>query len=150
MTDPLEILLVEDNPYDAELTISALKQANLANHLVHVKDGQEALDVLLSEGAKPTVVLLDLKLPKVDGFEVLSRLRDNPSTRLLPVVILTSSKEECDILKTYNLGANSFIVKPVDFERFSKAVTEVGFYWLLLNEKCSNPRLKKELQPGTS
>ena len=150
MTDPLEILLVEDNPYDAELTITALKQANLANHLVHVKDGQEALDVLLSEGAKPTVVLLDLKLPKVDGFEVLSRLRDNPSTRLLPVVILTSSKEECDILKTYNLGANSFIVKPVDFERFSKAVTQVGFYWLLLNEKCSNPPLKKELQPGTS
>ena len=137
MTDPLEILLVEDNPYDAELTISALKNGNLANNLVHVKDGQAALDILLHDGAKPKVVLLDLKLPKVDGIEVLRQLRANPSTKRLPVVALTSSREASDIVNTYNLGVNSFIVKPVEFEKFSKAVIQIGLYWLLLNEKCS-------------
>ena len=136
MTGQLEILLVEDNPYDAELTISALKKGNLANHLVHVKDGQAALDILLVEGAQPKVVLLDLKLPQVDGIQVLRQLRANPGTKLLPIVVLTSSREESDILETYNLGVNSFIVKPVDFESFSKAVTQIGLYWLLLNEKC--------------
>lgn len=142
MNNPPEILLVEDNPHDAELTIRALKKRNLANHLVHVPDGQAALDFLFCTGAhegrdvqqRPKVVLLDLKLPKVDGIEVLRQLRADERTRLLPVVVLTSSREERDILETYQLGANSYIVKPVEFENFSEAVSNLGLYWLLLNE----------------
>ena len=148
MNMPLEILLVEDNPQDAELTIRALKKRNLANHLVHVSDGQEALDFLFGTGSYngrdvnhlPKVVLLDLKLPKLDGIEVLRQLRANPKTRLLPVVILTSSREDRDVIDSYNLGANSYIVKPVDFENFSEAVSNLGLYWLLLNESpVANP-----------
>ena len=138
----LEILLVEDSANDAELTIRALKSHNLANKLIHVQNGQEALDFLLGTGASagrdvnhmPKVVLLDLKLPKVDGIEVLRRLRAEESTKLLPVVVLTSSREDRDVLEAYQLGVNSYIVKPVDFENFSEAVSSLGLYWLVLNE----------------
>ena len=143
MSTPLEILLVEDNPHDAELAIRALKKRNLANNLVHVADGQEALDFLFGTGPHagrdindlPKVVMLDLKLPKLDGIEVLRQLRADPRTKLLPVVVLTSSREESDVIQTYELGANSYIVKPVDFENFSEAVSKLGMYWLLMNEQ---------------
>ena len=143
MSKHLEILLVEDNPQDAELAIRALKKRNLANNLVHVADGQEALDFLFGTGPhagrdihdQPKVVMLDLKLPKLDGIEVLRQLRADPRTKLLPVVVLTSSREESDVIQTYELGANSYIVKPVDFENFSEAVSKLGLYWLLMNEQ---------------
>lgn len=139
----VEILLVEDNPRDAELTLRALRKHNMANHLVHVKDGQEALDWLFATGPyanrsitqRPKVVLLDLKLPKVDGLEILRVMRSDDRTRLIPVVVLTSSREEQDLIKSYQLGVNSYIVKPVDFENFSNAVVHAGHYWLLLNEE---------------
>ena len=139
----VEILLVEDNPRDAELTIRALHKRNLANHLVHVQDGQEALDWLFCTGLyagrninhTPKIILLDLKLPKVDGMEVLRAIRTDERIRLTPVVILTSSKEEQDVVQSYSLGVNSYIVKPVDFEKFSTAVAEAGHYWLLVNRK---------------
>jgi CheY-like chemotaxis protein len=142
MNTPLEILLVEDNQYDAELTIRALKKRHLANHLIHVSDGQTALDFLFGTGAYegrdvqylPKVVLLDLKLPKLDGIEVLRQIRTDERTKLLPVVVLTSSHEDRDVIESYQLGANSYIVKPVDFEKFSEAVCSLGLYWLLLNE----------------
>ena len=145
MSNPLEILLVEDNPHDAELTIRALKKHHLANKLVHLADGQEALDFLFGTGAyegrdvhhQPKVVLLDLKLPKVDGIEVLRRLRADARTRLLPIVMLTSSREDRDVLQTYELGVNSYIVKPVDFDSFSEEVSKLGLYWLLVNEPPS-------------
>ena len=139
----IEILLVEDSPHDAEMTLRALRKRNLANHIFHVKDGQEALDWLFGEGAyagrdptcRPKVVLLDLKLPKVDGVEVLRAIRGDPRTHFLPVVVLTSSQEEKDLIATYELGVNSYIVKPVDFENFSTAVAAMGHYWLLVNQK---------------
>jgi CheY-like chemotaxis protein len=142
MNNELEILLVEDNPTDAELTIRALKKHRLANHLIHVTDGQEALDFFFGTGhyagrdvtEQPKVVLLDLKLPKVGGIEVLRQLRADERTKLVPVVVLTSSHEDRDVIETYNLGANSYIVKPVEFENFSQAVSNMGMYWLLLNE----------------
>ena len=137
----VEVLLVEDNPRDAELTMRALSKRHLANHVVRVTDGQAALDFLFREGpytqrgdAHPQVVLLDLKLPKVDGIEVLRQIRDNQRLKALPVVVLTSAREESDIVKTYHLGVNSYIVKPVEFENFSEAVSNLGFYWLLLNQ----------------
>ncbi len=138
-----QILLVEDNPRDAELAIRALRKRNLANDLVHVKDGQEALDWLFGTGAylgrdtnhHPKVVLLDLKLPKLDGLEVLRAMRADERTRTVPVVVLTSSRVEQDVVTSYALGVNSYIVKPVDFEKFSSAVAEAGQYWLLLNHK---------------
>lgn len=136
------ILLVEDNPDDEALTIRALKKNNIGNRLVIVRDGVEAIDFLFGSGIYkdrdlkdvPQVVLLDLKLPKMDGLEVLRRIRENETTRLLPVVILTSSKEEQDILKGYKLGANSYVRKPVDFDQFVEAVRQLGLYWLVLNE----------------
>jgi two-component system response regulator len=130
----VEILLVEDNVNDAELTLRALKQRNLANQVFVCRDGAEAVD-FFSDGAGrvPKVVLLDLKLPKVDGLEVLRRLKGDARTRSIPVVVLTSSREEPDIERAYELGANSYIVKPVDFEAFARAVSDVGLYWLLLN-----------------
>lgn len=142
MSDTLEILLVEDNPQDAELTIRALKNRNLANNLVHVEDGQAAVDFLFNTGRyknrdfspKPKLVMLDLKLPKVDGIEVLRRIRADARTKLLPVVVLSSSREDRDVAEAYRLGVNSYIVKPVDFESFSEAVSNLGLYWLLLNE----------------
>jgi len=137
----VEILLVEDNESDLELTLRALHKVNLANKVLAVHDGAEALDYLFATGpfsgrdgsSPPRVVLLDLKLPKVDGIEVLRRIRSNPRTALVPVVVLTSSAEERDRLATYELGANSFIVKPVEFDSFSHAVSEIGLYWMLLN-----------------
>jgi two-component system response regulator len=136
------ILLVEDNPDDEELTLRALKKNNIQNDVVVARDGAEALDYLFGTGAytgrdlriMPAVTLLDLKLPKVDGLEVLRRLRTDERTQLLPVVILTSSKEEQDLLTGYKLGANSYIRKPVDFLQFNEAVRNLGLYWLLLNE----------------
>lgn len=136
------ILLVEDNPDDVELTRRAFRKSNIANELVVARDGAEAIDYLFAEGTyagrgpegNPAVVLLDLKLPRVDGLEVLRRLRADLRTRLLPVVILTSSKEEHDLVRGYELGCNSYIRKPVDFLQFAEAVRELGMYWLVLNE----------------
>ena len=136
------ILLVEDNPDDVALTERALKKARIANKLVIARDGPEALDFLFGTGAHagrdtsitPEVILLDLKLPKLDGLEVLRRLRADQRTKLLPVVILTSSKEDRDLTRSYELGANSYIRKPVDFKQFVKAVQDLGLYWLVLNE----------------
>ncbi len=136
------ILLVEDNPDDVELTLRALKQNNISNEMKVVGDGAEALDYLFASGQYadrdvsdlPAVVLLDLKLPKVDGMEVLRRIRANDPTKLLPVVILTSSKEEQDMINSYKLGANSYVRKPVKFDDFVGAVRQLGLYWLLLNE----------------
>ena len=137
-----DVLLVEDNPNDALLTIRSLKEQNLANEIVHLSDGQAVLDYLFAEGPYsgrniqkvPKVVLLDLKLPKVGGLQVLKRLRDDARTKLLPIVILTSSQEESDLVESYKLGANSYIVKPVEFENFSKSIREIGLYWLVLNK----------------
>lgn len=129
------ILLVEDNPDDEKLTLRALKKNNVANPVTVAHDGQEALDWLFdSAHQSPAVVLLDLKLPKVGGLDVLKRLRADPVRKLVPVVILTSSKEESDVVQGYALGANSYIRKPVDFEQFSEAVRQLGLYWLVLNE----------------
>ncbi len=136
----VDILLVEDNPADAELALHALKKHHLANRLEWVKDGEAALDFLFYRGAYrerrkglPRVVLLDLRLPKVDGLEVLTQIRSDPSTRELPVVVLTSSKEERDLVDTYRLGVNSFVPKPVSFDEFARTVAELGMYWVLVN-----------------
>jgi two-component system response regulator len=143
------ILLVEDNPDDEALTLRALKKNNVLNEVVVARDGAEALDYLFGTGAHagrdtsvmPQVILLDLKLPKVDGLEVLERIRADEQTKLLPVVLLTSSKEEQDLINAYNLGANSYIRKPVDFAQFTEAIRLLGLYWLVLNEPP--PRGKK-------
>ena len=138
----VEILLVEDNPNDVELTLHAFQKSNLANPIKVLRDGAEALEYLFGTGAyagrdlnhQPRVILLDLKLPKVDGLEVLRRVKADARTRLIPVVVLTSSREERDIVESYRLGVNSYIVKPVDFEQFTESVRALGFYWLLLNQ----------------
>ncbi len=138
----IEILLVEDNPNDAELSLYALRKHRIANRVHHSKDGAEAIDYLFGEGAyrgrnideTPKVVLLDLKLPKVDGLAVLKRIKSDPRTRHIPVVILTSSSEERDIVNCYKLGVNSYLVKPIDFEQFSESVRQLGLYWVQLNE----------------
>ena len=138
----VEILLVEDNPHDVELTLHALERDHVANRIHVVRDGAEALDYLFATGEyagrdtddKPRMILLDLKLPKVDGMEVLRRIKKDPSTRMIPVVVLTSSREEHDVVESYSLGVNSYITKPVDFEQFTKAVRQLGLYWLLLNQ----------------
>lgn len=134
--DVVEILLIEDNPDDAELTIRALKKYNLANNLLHVHDGEEALNYLFSNTMTsiPKLVLLDLKMPKIDGIEVLRKLKGDDARRIIPVVVLTSSREERDVIESYKLGVNAYIVKPVDFDKFTKAIAEIGFFWLLLNE----------------
>ncbi len=138
MTGEIEVLLVEDNPNDVEITLRALQKRHIANRIRVARDGAEALTMLLPDGAdapgpQPKVVLLDLKLPKVNGLEVLRRLKSDDRTRNIPVVVLTSSGEGPDIAESYRLGANSYIVKPVDFEAFSRAVSDAGLYWLLLN-----------------
>ncbi len=138
----VEILLVEDNPNDVELTLHAFKKNNLANRIHVVRDGAEALDFIFAQGAYtarsikdgPKVVLLDIKLPKVDGLEVLRRIKGDPRTLKIPVVVLTSSREERDVVASYQLGVNSYIVKPVDFDRFTEAVLQLGLYWVLLNQ----------------
>lgn len=143
------ILLVEDNPDDELLTLMAFKDNNITNEVIVARDGEEALDYLFGAGVykgrdlsiPPQVILLDLKLPKVDGLDVLRKIRSNPVTQILPVVILTSSKEEVDIMKSYQLGANSYIRKPVDFEQFSEAIKQLGLYWLVLNESPSDTNI---------
>lgn len=132
----VEILLVEDNADDAELTIRALRKHHLANNLLHLQDGEEALNFLFSEkqGNMPKLILLDLKMPKVDGLEVLRKIKADQAKRIIPVVMLTSSKEERDILETYKLGINAYIVKPVEFDKFVHAVSEIGFFWMILNQ----------------
>jgi two-component system response regulator len=142
MHNEIEVLIVEDNSNDAELTIRALKKSNLTNKLMHVKDGAEALDFLFAQGVyadrkdekNPKVILLDLKMPKLNGIEVLQALKSDERTKTIPVVVLTSSKEDPDIQKCYQLGVNSYVVKPVGFESFAKAVSELGLYWMLLNQ----------------
>jgi two-component system response regulator len=139
---PVEILLVEDNPNDVELTLHALRKHNIANHIHVARDGAEALEFIYGPDAGagrsiqngPRVILLDLKLPKVDGLEVLRRVKGDHRTRAIPVVVLTSSREERDMVESYKLGANSYIVKPVDFQQFTNSVRQLGLYWLLLNE----------------
>jgi len=138
----IEILLVEDNPTDIELTLRALKKRNLANKVHVVKDGAEALEFIFGTGTYaerdinriPKVILLDLKLPKVDGLEVLRIVKSDERTKIIPVVVLTSSKEESDLVESYRLGANSYITKPVDFDKFAQTVSEMGLYWLLVNQ----------------
>jgi two-component system response regulator len=140
--DTVEILLVEDNPNDEELTLHAFKKYNLSNRIFVVRDGEQALDFVFCRGEfssrqiqnGPRVILLDIKLPKVDGLEVLRQIKEDPRTHSIPVVLLTSSREERDIEVGYNRGANSYIVKPVDFEQFTESVRDVGMYWLLLNK----------------
>jgi two-component system response regulator len=139
MTSPqVDILLVEDNQEDMELTLHALKKQNLANHIHVARDGEEALEFLQGSAAfgrtLPKVVMLDLKLPKIDGMQVLKQIKSDPRTKTIPVVILTSSKEERDLCNGYQLGANSYIQKPVDFEQFRETVTKAGWYWLLINQ----------------
>jgi CheY-like chemotaxis protein len=141
MSEPVKILLVEDNPNDVELALHAFRKHRLSNSVQVARDGEEALDFLFCRGewsdrdpsAGPRVILLDLKLPKIDGIEVLRQIKGNPVTRAMPIIVLTSSSEEPDIEECYRLGVNSYIVKPVDFDQFSEAVAQLGFYWLLLN-----------------
>lgn len=144
--EPVEILLVEDDPSDLQLTLRAFKKMNLANHMTVARDGAEALRIIFGEDGQAVgkmqdcqLILLDLKLPKVDGIEVLRRLKGEPRTRTLPVVVLTSSREDRDIQACYDLGVNSYIVKPVDFEQFVSAVGSLGLYWLLLNQRPNGP-----------
>ena len=142
MENKIDILLIEDNENDAELAIMALQKNHVAKFITHLTDGEEALDFLFGQGQyagrntdnKPRVILLDLKMPKVSGLEVLEQLKSNELTKKIPVVMLTSSKEHPDVEKSYSLGANSYIVKPVDFDSFSKVVNDLGIYWLLLSQ----------------
>lgn len=150
-SDAIEILFVEDNPQDAEMTMRALRKRNLANGIEWMKDGDAALDFIFGAGRagtgplahRPRVILLDLKLPKVDGMEVLTRLKSDDRTRTIPVVVLTSSREEPDIQRCYALGVNSYIVKPVNFDNFSEAIAHLGMYWMMMNEtpgrRCAEP-----------
>ncbi len=138
----VEILLVEDNPNDAEMALRALKKNNISNSIYHVSDGEEAVDFIFARGiyssrsamTNPRLILLDLKLPKVDGLEVLKILKEDSSTRTIPIVILTSSREEKDLVESYQLGVNSYIVKPVDFDNFCSSIKDIGMYWMLLNQ----------------
>lgn len=148
MNHEVEILLVEDNPSDAELAMRALKKNNLANNVIRVCDGEEAIDYIFARGPfksherlnLPKLILLDLKLPKIDGLELLKIIKADPITKLIPVVVLTYSVEESDMIESYRLGVNSYIVKPVDFDKFIESVRNIGFYWLLLNKQ---PDIKK-------
>jgi CheY-like chemotaxis protein len=145
MENEVEIVLVEDNPNDMELALRALKKNNIANNIIALEDGEQALDYLYGRGefadrnttVNPRLILLDLKLPKMDGLEVLKVIKSDPEKKMIPVVMLTSSKEECDVVESYRLGVNSYIVKPVDFDNFVESIHQIGFYWLLMNE---NPK----------
>jgi two-component system, response regulator len=147
-TNAVEILIVEDTPEDLELTLRALRKAKLTNRIHVARDGAEAIEFIFCEGQyagrkiedAPKVILLDLKLPKIDGIEVLRRVKSDPRTKPIPVAVLTSSKEQKDVVESYRLGVNSYIVKPVNFERFAEAVQELGMYWLLLNQP---PRIEE-------
>ncbi len=140
--NPVEILIVEDNPQDAELTIRALKKMNLAIHIMVAEDGEEALDIIFSRGVyegrqaqkPPKVIFLDLKLPKVSGLEILKEIKSNPATKMIPVVVITSSREDPDIKAAYEFGANGYVVKPVEFEAFSSSMIQTGIFWLTVNE----------------
>jgi len=140
--EPVDILIVEDNPSDLKLMIKALQKNNLGNKLITLKDGEEALDFLFSKGQfegrdisnRPKVVFLDLKLPKIDGLEVLQAIKSNELTKVIPVIIVTSSKEEKDVVESYNLGVNSYIVKPVEFDVFVDVISHLGLYWVVMNE----------------
>lgn len=142
MKEGIEILLVEDSASDAEMTIKALKKNNLANKLLHLKDGAAALDFVFAEGDytgrniedKPRIILLDLKMPKINGIEVLERIRSDARTKTIPVVMLTSSKEDPDIKKCYELGVNSYVIKPVEFDEFQKAISNLGLFWMIVNQ----------------
>jgi two-component system, response regulator len=142
----IQILLVEDNKSDAMLTIRALKKHNLANNLIHLMDGAQALDFIFAKGEymnrdcenKPKVIFLDLKMPKVSGLEVLRIIKNDESTKLIPVVMMTSSKEEKDVIESHKLGVNSYVVKPVGFDNFSKTIADLGFYWLVVNNAPQN------------
>lgn len=142
MKNEVEVLLVEDNSGDAEMTIRALKKNNLANKLLHVKDGAEALDFIFAQGIyddrqvedTPKIILLDLKMPKINGIEVLEKIKSDARTKNIPVVMLTSSKEDPDIQQCYNLGVNGYVVKPVEFDEFSKAISQLGLYWMIVNQ----------------
>lgn len=146
MTDyngkPVEILLIEDNPADVKLTLRGLKKNNLANKVHVIKDGADAMDFIFAQGKykersiadTPKLILLDLKLPKVHGLDILRAIKSNETTRVIPVVVLTSSKEEKDVVESYRLGVNSFIMKPVDFDKFVESIEEIGLYWVLLNQ----------------
>ena len=147
---PIELLLVEDNPADEELTLHVLKRHNLANRVKIARDGAEALEFFFGSGAVagveekvPRIVLLDLKLPKVSGLEVLSRLKADPRTKRIPIVVLTSSREDADLARCYELGVNSYVVKPVDFGQFAEAVRQLGLYWLLLNQGAPAPPIQQ-------
>jgi two-component system, response regulator len=137
----VEILLIEDNKHEAQLVIRSLKKSNLANKLLHIDDGADALDFIFAQEKyaerrvedHPKLILLDLKLPKIDGMEILKRIKSDERTKAIPVIVLTSSREEGDIVNSYKLGVNSYIVKPVNFDSFSKAVVELGLYWMLMN-----------------
>lgn len=138
----VEVLLVEDNPNDAEMAMRAFKKSNFSNRIVHVQDGEEALDFIYARGRfsemeganRPKIILLDLKLPKVGGLEVLKTIKSDPAKKSIPIVVLTSSKEEKDMIESYQLGVNSYLVKPVNFEKFVESIKDVGLYWLLLNQ----------------
>lgn len=156
MINGIDIVLVEDNPDDVELTLRAFRKHNLANKIHVLRDGEEALECLFGTGRyaeqqfheRPRLILLDLKLPKVDGLEVLRRCKSDPRTKTIPVVILTSSKEESDLVKSYDLGVNSYIVKPVDFPQFTEAVRHLGLYWMLLNQLPSDAAAPPDKVPG--
>jgi two-component system response regulator len=138
----VDIILVEDNPHEAMLAIRSLKKHHLANNLIHLDDGEQAMNFIFSEGEyssninppSPKLILLDINLPKINGLDILRRVKADPRTQKIPIVLLTSSREESDIMESYKLGANSYIVKPVDFNSFSQAIQEMGMYWLVLNE----------------
>ena len=154
----VEILLVEDNPYEAKLTIASLKKYNLTNNLLHVDDGAEALDFTFCQGAYcdrvdmayPKVILLDLNLPKIGGLEVLKQIKSNEKTKMIPIVILTSSKEDADVIAGYSNGVNSYIVKPVQFESFAKAIADLGMYWVFLNESSASSRMAPKVEHSRS
>lgn len=143
MNNAIEILLVEDSISDAKLTIRALQKHHLTNNIVHLQDGAEALDFIFAKGSysgrkieqTPKIILLDLNMPKIGGLEVLRAIKGDERTRRIPVIVMTSSKEDSDIIASYDLGVNSYVVKPIGFENFSKAVTELGMYWLLVNQE---------------